>query len=155
MVLVAILGPASLVPVGARNGRPIINPLVANATPLNLNVTLQGAGATFPQPLIANWTVMYHRQFPNTTITYAGIGSGGGRNALWNKTTDFAASDAPLSPAQRLLAPNVLHIPETVGSVVLAYNVPGVPKGLTLTGPFIANIFLGNVHLLNNPAIPP
>ncbi len=153
MVLVAVLGPASLVPVGAKNGGHIINPLVPNVTPLNLNVTLHGAGATFPQPLIANWTVMYHRQFPNTTITYAGIGSGGGRNALWNKTTDFAASDAPLTPAQRLLAPGVLHIPETVGSVVLAYNLPGIPRGLNLTGPLIANIFLGNVHLWNDPAI--
>jgi len=161
VILVAILGPAGVLPRGGmQSGQNVGMPLSpGNNKALNLNVSLTGAGATFPQPLIANWTTMYHRQYANTSITYSGIGSGGGRNALWNKTTDFAASDAPLSPAQRYLAPNVLHIPETIGSVVLAYNltkIPSfadVPKGLNFTGNLIGKIYLGQVNLWDDPAI--
>ncbi len=133
---------------------PYSIPNAPNATPLNLNVTLHGVGASFPAPLIVNWTKEYHRSYPNTTISYSPLGSGAGRSALFNKTSDFAASDAPLSPAQRYLAPNALHIPETIGSVVLAYNLPTIPaKGLNLTGDIVAKIYLGQITKWNDSAI--
>ncbi len=63
-------------------------------------VTLLGAGATFPQPLLQQWAVSYHQLNPSVTINYNGIGSGGGIQQITAKTVDFGASDAPLSAAQ-------------------------------------------------------
>ncbi|MCL4436026.1 MAG: phosphate ABC transporter substrate-binding protein PstS [Thaumarchaeota archaeon] len=117
------------------------------------SVTINGAGATFPYPLLSTMTVEYNKIHPNVKIGYQSIGSGGGIRQLTEKTVDFAASDAPLNAKQRDAAPNTLHIPETIGSVVLAYNLPGVEKGLKITGPIIADIFLGKITKWNDPAI--
>ena len=128
---------------------------------LTLNITLAGAGATFPQPLITAWEQAYHASHPNVTITYPipGGGSGKGQAAALNKTKDFGASDAPLSARQRALYPNILHIPETIGSVTLSYNIAltngtNLPRGsLNFTGAVIANIYLGVIKTWNDPAI--
>ncbi len=123
-------------------------------TPLNLNIQLAGAGATFPGPLLLNWTSEYHTSHPNVTMTYSLQGSGRGQSAALNKTVDFGASDAPLSTRQRNLYPGILHIPETIGSVTLSYNLPGVPKAdMNMTGPVVADIFLGSITNWNDPAI--
>ncbi|HZD13140.1 MAG TPA: phosphate ABC transporter substrate-binding protein PstS, partial [Candidatus Binatus sp.] len=115
--------------------------------------TLNGAGATFPYPLLSAMSLNYSRQYPNIQINYNAIGSGGGINALIQKTVDFAASDAPLSNTQRSQATNSLHIPETIGAVVAAYNYPGVPTGLNMTGQVLAQIFQGNITSWNDPQI--
>ena len=141
---------------GARlgSGAPLVSPPLASQTPLNLNITLSGAGATFPAPLIFNLTSEYHLTHPNVTITYGAFGSGAGQSAALNKTTDFGQSDAPLSTRQRALFPGILHIPDTIGSIVLAYNLPGIPRGgLNLTGPAVANIYLGVITNWNDSAI--
>ncbi len=98
-------------------------------------------------------TVEYNKINPNIKIGYQSIGSGGGIRQLTEKTVDFAASDAPLNAKQRQAAPNALHIPETIGSVVFAYNLPNIQKGLKFTGPVIADIFLGKITKWNDPAI--
>ena len=122
---------------------------------LSLPATLNARGATFPFPLIQNWTINYHAQNPNITLNYLSVGSGAGQNALFNKTDDFDASDAPLNTNQRLLAPNVLHIPETIGSVTVSYNLTatGITKSLNLTGAVVAQIYLGQILFWNDPAI--
>lgn len=117
------------------------------------STTLTGAGATFPYPLLSAISSDYNQLSPTVHINYQSIGSGAGIKFLTNKTVDFAASDAPLSDAQAAQAPNSLHIPEAVGSVVFVYNLPGVPKGLNLTGPIIASIFLGSITKWNNATI--
>ncbi len=113
------------------------------------------AGATFPFPLIDTWRVEYQNVNPNVSINYQSIGSGGGIKQFTEKTVDFGASDAPLSgnETKALPAPAV-HIPETIGSVVTAYNINGVPeKGLKLTGPVLADIFLGRITTWNDQRI--
>jgi phosphate transport system permease protein/phosphate transport system substrate-binding protein len=118
-------------------------------------VTINGAGATFPFPLIDTWRVEYQSVNPNVNINYQSIGSGGGIRQFTERTVDFGASDAPLSEndTQALPGPAV-HIPETIGSVVAAYNINGVPeKGLKLTGPVLADIFLGEITTWNDPRI--
>ena len=62
---------------------------------------------------------------------------------------DFGATDAPLTPEEIQQAPNAVHIPETIGSVVPAYNLP--VEGLKLTGPILADIFLGKITKWNDP----
>jgi phosphate transport system substrate-binding protein len=117
-------------------------------------VSLTGAGATFPYPLLNTMITNYTKQVrTNVTITYNSIGSGGGISALQGKTVDFAASDAPLTDSDRASLPNTLHIPETIGAVTLAYNLPDIASGLNLTGEVIADIFLGTISMWNDSAI--
>lgn len=117
------------------------------------SVTLTGAGATFPFPLLSAMSSDYTQSSPTIHINYQSIGSGAGIKFLTNKTVDFAASDAPLTSTQIQQAPNSLHIPETIGSVVFAYNLPAIPKGLNLTGSVVAGIFLGSITKWNNATI--
>lgn len=115
---------------------------------------LSGAGATFPQPLLNAMIKDYTTNVrTNVQINYQGVGSGQGISSLTSKTVDFAASDAPLSDSQRAAAPNTLHIPETIGAVTLAYNLPSISGGLHLSGQVIANVFLGTITNWNDPAI--
>lgn len=117
-------------------------------------VILNGAGATFPFPLLSAMQANYSRQFPNVQINYNAIGSGGGVNALIAKTVDFAASDVPLTDTERSSAVNSLHIPETIGAVVIAYNAKsGIPTGLHLNSTAISAIFQGNITTWNDPML--
>jgi phosphate transport system substrate-binding protein len=109
-------------------------------------ITLNGAGATFPFPLIDTWRVEYQSVNPSVSVNYQSIGSGGGVRQFTERTLDFGASDAPLTEEEmQALASTPVHIPETIGSVVAAYNLPGIDKGLKLTGPVLADIFAGKI----------
>jgi phosphate transport system substrate-binding protein len=114
-------------------------------------VTLNGAGATFPFPLIDTWRVEYQTVKPDVNVNYQSIGSGGGVKQFIEKTVDFGATDAPLTAEEIQQTPNAVHIPETIGSVVPAYNLP--VEGLKLTGPILADIFLGRITQWNDPQI--
>jgi phosphate transport system substrate-binding protein len=118
-------------------------------------ITLNGAGATFPFPLIDTWRVEYQSVNPSISINYQSIGSGGGVRQFTERTVDFGASDAPLTEEemQALSSSTPVHIPETIGSVVAAYNLPGIDKGLKLTGPVLADIFAGKITRWDDPRI--
>ena len=117
-------------------------------------VIINGAGSTFVFPLVDNWRVTYQKVKPDVSINYQSIGSGGGVKQFTAKTVDFGASDAPLSGQEQQAAKGAVHIPVTIGSVVAAYNIPGIPnKGLKLTGPILADIFLGKITKWNDPKI--
>lgn len=138
----------------------IVTPLSANAESMpappdpNLEYTLDGAGATFPYPLIDLWRVEYNKVYPNVHLNYQSIGSGGGVKQHIEGTVNFAASDKPMSESERELAPGTLHIPEAIGGVVVVYNIPEIPnKGLKLTGDEIADIFLGKITKWNDSRI--
>ncbi|MEM3160664.1 MAG: phosphate ABC transporter substrate-binding protein PstS [Nitrososphaera sp.] len=119
------------------------------------SVTINGAGATFPFPLIDTWRVEYKKVDASVNLNYASIGSGGGIRQFTEKTVDFGASDAPLTAAQTSALPGTaVHIPETIGSVVAAYNIPGISsKGMKLTGQVLADIYLGKIKRWDDPAI--
>src|SRR5919202_3041367 len=117
-------------------------------------ISIDGAGATFPFPLIDAGRVQYQKVKPTVNIKYQSIGSGGGVKQFTEKTVDFGASDAPLSKSEQKSASGAVHIPETIGSVVVAYNLPSFPnKGLKLSGPIIADIFLGKIKKWNDQKI--
>lgn len=137
----------------------ILSPLYVNAQVPELpsksqEFQINGAGATFPFPLIDLWRVEYNKLYSNVNLNYQSIGSGGGIKQHIEKTVDFAASDAPLTKKERSLAPNTLHIPEAIGGVTVAYNIPEIPNsGLKLTGHDIASIYLGEIKKWNDPKI--
>ena len=118
------------------------------------SITLNGAGATFPFPLIDKWRVEYNELNSNVQLNYQSIGSGGGIKQFTEKTVDFGATDAPLTQVQFDAAPGAVHIPETIGSVVPTYNIAGIGDGeLKLTGLVLADIFLGKIEKWNDLAI--
>jgi len=117
-------------------------------------ITINGAGATFPFPLIDTWRIDYQKVHPEVNINYQSIGSGGGVKQFTEKTVDFGATDAPLTQNESQKASGAVHIPETIGSVVAAYNIPSIPeKGLKLSGEVLADIFLGKITKWNDPKI--
>src|SRR5919199_588128 len=127
--------------------------LVNNAA-AQQRIELNGAGATFPFPLIDIWRVEYQKIKPEVNINYQSIGRGGGVKQFTENTVDFGASDAPLSSLEMEKAREAVHIPETIGSIIVSYNIPEVPdKGLKLTGSVLADIYLGKIARWNDPQI--
>ena len=116
---------------------------------------INGAGATFPYPLISKWSSEYQKINPNVRINYQAIGSGGGIRQLVAGTVNFGASDAPMTEEQmadaRKAHGDVIHIPETLGAVVVVYNLPGVTANLKFDGRTIADIYLGKISNWNDP----
>ena len=109
-------------------------------------ITLQGAGATFPNPLYQKWVSEYGKLHPNIRIDYQSIGSGGGIKQIQEQTVDFGASDAPMSDADLKAAPSeIVHIPTVLGAVVVTYNVASITQPLRLSPEVVADIFLGKV----------
>jgi phosphate transport system substrate-binding protein len=114
---------------------------------------INGAGATFPNPIYSKWFAEYNKLHPDVEINYQSIGSGGGIRQLTEQTVFFGASDAPMTDEQIGKAPgNILHFPTVLGAVVPVYNLQGV-EGLKFTGAVLADIFLGKIKKWNDPAI--
>jgi len=117
-------------------------------------VDIQGAGATFPFPLYSKWIAVYESVEPGVRINYQSIGSGGGIRQIAERTVDFGASDVPMTEEEQAKAPGPLvHVPMTLGAVVVTYNVAGAPNGLKLTPDVLAGIFLGSIARWNDAAI--
>jgi phosphate transport system substrate-binding protein len=107
---------------------------------------LTGSGATFPFPLYSTWFKSWSGKQKVVTVDYQGKGSGAGIQDLINRTVDFAASDAAMTDEDMAKVPGgVQLLPMTGGEIVLAYNLPGNPKGLKLPRDVYSNIFLGRI----------
>ena len=110
------------------------------------DIRLQGAGATFPNPLYQKWLSEYGKLNPNVKIDYQSIGSGGGIKQIQSRTVDFGASDSPMKDEDLRAAPGpILHIPTVLGAVVITYNLSGVSQPLHFSPDVIADIFLGKI----------
>lgn len=118
----------------------------------SMNIAINGAGATFPAPLYNAWAQDYGQK-RQVSINYQAIGSGGGIKAITARSVDFGATDSPMTDAELAQAPGVLHIPTCVGCVVAAYNIPGVPTAIRLTGAVLADMFTGKVGVWNHPSV--
>jgi phosphate transport system substrate-binding protein len=117
-------------------------------------VQLQGAGATFPNPIYQKWSAEYNKSHPNIEINYQSIGSGGGIRQITNQTVFFGASDGPMTNEQLLAAPaKILHFPSVLGADVPVYNIPGVTAELKFTGAVLADIYLGKITKWNDAAM--
>jgi phosphate transport system substrate-binding protein len=117
-------------------------------------VRLQGAGATFPNPLYQKWLSEYGKANPNIRIDYQSIGSGGGIKQIKEQTVDFGASDSPMKDEDLKSAPGeLLHIPTVLGAVVITYNLQGLAQPLRFSPETIADIFLGKLKRWDDPRI--
>ena len=133
-----------------REAGPSGAPAGQGATPVAAEIT--GAGATFIYPLLSKWSDTYHSQTGHK-INYQSIGSGGGIAQIKAGTVDFGSSDKPLQ-SDELAAAGLGQFPDAIGGVVPVVNVQGVAPGkLRLTGPVLADIFLGRIAAWNDPRI--
>jgi phosphate transport system substrate-binding protein len=115
---------------------------------------LVGSGASFPFPIYSAWFKDFSRKTSGVTVDYQAKGSGAGIQDLINKTVDFAASDAAMTPEQiAQVKDGVVLLPMTAGEIVLAYNLPGAPKDLKLPRDVYPDIFLGKITNWNDPRI--
>ena len=122
------------------------------ATTSAFGADISGAGATFPYPVYAKWSAVYNEQTGNR-INYQSIGSGGGIRQIQQRTVTFGASDMPLS-LEQLSRYGLIQFPTVIGGDVPVVNIAGITIGqLTLNGPTIAKIFLGEIKRWNDPAI--
>ncbi|MGA2551592.1 MAG: phosphate ABC transporter substrate-binding protein PstS [Burkholderiaceae bacterium] len=113
---------------------------------------LTGAGSSFVAPVTAKWADAYNKS-TGTQINYQSIGSSAGLKQIEAKTVDFGASDAPLKP-EDLDAKGLVQFPVIVGGIVPVFNLPGIATGtLHLTGPVLADIYLGKITKWDDPAI--
>jgi phosphate transport system substrate-binding protein len=131
--------------------------LTLGATVAIADVQIQAGGATFPNPIYQQWIKDFGQAHSDVKIAYASKGSGAGIGGLLDKTFDFAGSDAPMNDDEikkaQAAGGDVVEIPSVAGAVVLAYNLPGISGDLNLSGPVLADIFLGKVTKWNDPAI--
>ncbi len=116
------------------------------------DVTITGAGATFPYPVYSKWAYNYNKA-TGVKLNYQAIGSGGGIKQIKAKTVDFGASDAPLKPAA-LDAAGLMQFPMIMGGVVPVVNLKGIANGqLKLSGDVLADIYLGKITKWNDSRI--
>lgn len=121
--------------------------------PLKGTVALTGAGASFPAPLYQNWFVSLAQEDPNLKVNYQSVGSGAGVEQFTQGTVDFGASDVAMKDEEiAKVGRGVLMLPMTAGSIVLAYNLPGV-EGIKLSRDAYVGILLGKITKWNDPAI--
>ncbi len=125
---------------------------VAGAHTTVTNTALVGAGSTLVAPLLTKWEGEYSSAY-GTTITYGAIGSGGGIQAITDRTVDFGASDAPLTSDQASACNGCVQIPWALAATTLSYNLPGLKKPLRLSGPVLAAIFTGKITQWNDSQI--
>ena len=113
---------------------------------------ISGAGATFPYPIYAKWADAYKKE-TGTGMNYQSIGSGGGIKQIQAKTVTFGATDAPLSGAD-LDKDGLVQFPMVMGGIVPVVNLEGIaPGSLTIDGPTLAKMFLGEIKAWNDAAI--
>ncbi len=151
----------SAVPSSAAGDSPASSSITRPTLPSG-DVSLQGAGATFPAPLYQTWFEQFSGQYANVKIDYQANGSGAGIKAITQGTVDFGASDAPMKDAEIAALPagtKIVHIPTALGAVVLIYDLPGVSE-LELDSQNVADLFLGTIKkwddariAANNPGV--
>ncbi|MDT7541416.1 MAG: phosphate transport system substrate-binding protein [Acidobacteriota bacterium] len=109
-------------------------------------VRVQGAGATFPNPIYQKWLSEYKKVNANVSIDYQSVGSGAGVKQFTERTIDFGASDMPMSDDEiKKVQGEVVHIPTVLGAVVVTYNIAGVAQPLKFSSDVLADIFLGQI----------
>jgi phosphate transport system substrate-binding protein len=116
------------------------------------STVLVGAGSTLVAPLVSQWSNDYAKK-TGVTLTYGAIGSGGGIAQITAQTVDFGASDAPLSADQADACDGCLQVPWALAATLVSYHVSGAPAKLKLSGPVLAEIYLGTITTWNDPRI--
>lgn len=138
-------------PIETGTTNPAASPVASGG---GANVSLTGAGASFPAPLYQRWFSEYNKQKPNVRVSYQSVGSGAGVEQFTQGTVDFGASDTGMKKEEiAKVAKGVVLLPMTAGSIVLTYNLPDVQNSIKLPRQVYTDIFLGKIKNWNDAAI--
>jgi phosphate transport system substrate-binding protein len=122
--------------------------------PSQEKIVLVETGSSMPEPLYKNWIDEFHRQQPSTDIRYMATGSAESARNVLAGSGDFGGGDAPIPEAQlRAEGRSILELPAVLIGIVIIYELPDVKGELKLSGPVLANIFLGKIKSWKDPAI--
>jgi phosphate transport system substrate-binding protein len=116
------------------------------------DTSISGAGSTFVFPLVSKWIPALGSAY-GYGVSYSPIGSGGGVAAVTARTVDFGATDAPLSDDQLTACKGCVQVPWALSATAVMYNLPGLNCILRLTGPVLADIYLGKVTSWSDASI--
>jgi phosphate transport system substrate-binding protein len=118
------------------------------------SITLVATGSSLPEPLYVLWGDEYHKQHPETQFRYLPEGTAESANRILSGTGDFGGGDAPI-PKEQLkdAAHPIIELPTVLIGIAVVYNFPGAQTGLHLSGPVLANIYLGKITSWNDPEI--
>jgi phosphate transport system substrate-binding protein len=117
-------------------------------------MVLVATGSSMPEPLYKNWIEAFHQQQPSTDIRYLAVGTAESTQNILAGSGDLGGGDAPIPEAQlRIAGKSILELPAVLIGIVVIYGLPDVKGELKLTGPVVANIFLGKIKLWSDPAI--
>ena len=126
--------------------------IVLAALTFSTSAQITGAGATFPYPIYSKWAELYNKE-TGLTLNYQSIGSSGGIRQIDAKTVTFGASDAPVA-GDKLAANGQVQFPAIIGGTVAIVNLDGFRPGeLRITGPVLAEVFLGEIAKWNDPRL--
>ncbi|HEY3056434.1 MAG TPA: phosphate ABC transporter substrate-binding protein PstS, partial [Thermoanaerobaculia bacterium] len=126
-------------------------PTTTATSPRATQRVINGAGATFPNPIYSKWFDEYGKTHPGVRINYQPIGSGGGIKQLISQTVFFGATDGPMTDERLKSAPGpILHFPTVLGGVVPIYHLEGVTQPIRFTGQNLADIYLGKIKKWND-----
>jgi phosphate transport system substrate-binding protein len=118
------------------------------------SITLVATGSSLPEPLYIAWGDEYHKQHPAVQFRYLPVGTADSAQNITSGVGDLGGGDAPI-PDKRLRdgAVPILQLPSVLIGIVIAYNLPDTLGELRLSGPVLADIFLGKIKTWNDPAI--
>ena len=140
--------------IGLKGCATVVAAILIGVTVAAQTIQINGAGATFPNPIYSKWFDEYGKAHGNIRINYQSVGSGAGIRQIQAQTVFFGATDGPMTNEQLQQAPGkILHFPTVLGAVVPVYNIPNVTAELKFSGPVLADIFLGKVAKWNDAAI--
>jgi phosphate transport system substrate-binding protein len=128
--------------------------IVPASTDGQMSTVLVVTGSSMPEPLYVLWNDEYHKQQPAVQLRYLPEGSGAGATRVLTGTGDFAGGDAPiLEKDLKASTTKVVELPTVLIGIVIVYNLPGMAGELHLSGPVLANIYLGKITSWNDPAL--
>ena len=118
------------------------------------SITLVATGSSLPEPLYVAWGDAYHSQHPATQVRYLPEGTAESARKILAGIGDLGGGDAP-TPENDLKRADVpvLELPTVLIGIAIVYNLPNTPGEVRLTGPLVADIFLGKVKSWSDPAI--
>lgn len=140
----------------------LLSTLVVGASELSLEVpnttaqdriTLVATGSSLPEPLYVGWADEYRKRNPLVVIRYLPQGTGESAQSILSGSGDLGGGDAPIPDKQLKADEPILQLPSVLIGIVIVYNLPETPGDLRLTGPVVAEIFLGKIKTWNDPAI--
>jgi phosphate transport system substrate-binding protein len=145
--LAAVLSPATLL-------LAISLTILCRDSLAQTQMVLVTTGSTMPEPLYILWGDQYHKLHSETQVRYLPVGTSESAKTVLSGAGDLGGGDAPIPEKQlKEAAYSAVELPTILVGIAVFYNVPGTATGIRLSGPLLANIYLGKITSWNDTEI--